>query len=212
MEIWVPTEQLETFASKKVEGLAASKGEEPVSIKKEEPVSKEEEEPVSKEEEEPASKEVEGLAERKEGEGSGDKRKNLWEEGKEYPVKLGESFLKERAKKRLCTFRYSFKPASVDAAGSAKYDALPGREAQVTHQGKVAAGGKAKEVIFQGKTNACVKTECVLIFDEDSNTFVLERLDTAVQSLQPQVDLLRPDNQLSACWYELTSVLSCLLL
>lgn len=92
-------------------------------------------------------------------------------------LKLGESFSKNGTK-NFHTFRYDFKPASMDTKKVATVEIGPNNQATVTVPHVEGAG--TAHTVFKGSRKPYTK-ECVLIIDHTTGEIVLEKLHSNVQ-------------------------------
>nr|CAG4646713.1 EOG090X0IV9 [Macrothrix elegans] len=93
-------------------------------------------------------------------------------------LRLGSSFTNPRGS-AFHTFRYDFKPASVDTTKMATVDILPNNEVNVTvpHSD---GSGTSQTSVFRGPKKPYAK-ECVLIIDHTTGEVTLERLSHNIQ-------------------------------
>nr|CAG4641355.1 EOG090X0IV9 [Eulimnadia texana] len=91
-------------------------------------------------------------------------------------LKLGASFTNKGI--AFHTFRYDFKPASVDTTKMATVDVLPNNEVTVTVPHCDGAG--TAHTVFRGPKKPYSK-ECVLIIDHSTGEVTLERLSQTLQ-------------------------------
>ncbi|KAI0288261.1 RNA polymerase II transcription elongation factor-domain-containing protein [Russula brevipes] len=75
--------------------------------------------------------------------------------------------------------RYNHKPASIDPTKPGTLEANPGREVTTVRVERPAANSNEVNV-FKGDEKPAKEWECVLIFDEATQTFTLEKLDSLV--------------------------------
>ncbi|KAL0395896.1 UNVERIFIED_CONTAM: hypothetical protein Scaly_0038000 [Sesamum calycinum] len=95
-----------------------------------------------------------------------------------YNLTLGSSF-KDQNSSKFCTFRYDFKPASIDK--NQRGALHKSKDNKVTVEFQNIQPGKPK-VIFEGTTEDYKDNDAVLFFDGES--FRLERLHRAVKRLR----------------------------
>nr|CAG4649840.1 EOG090X0IV9 [Scapholeberis mucronata] len=93
-------------------------------------------------------------------------------------LRLGSSFTNPRGS-AFHTFRYDFKPASVDTSKMATVDILPNNEVNVTVP-HCDGAGTAQTSVFRGPKKPYTK-ECVLIIDHNTGEITLERLSHNIQ-------------------------------
>nr|CAG4642199.1 EOG090X0IV9 [Eurycercus lamellatus] len=93
-------------------------------------------------------------------------------------LRLGSSFTNSRGS-AFHTFRYDFKPASVDTSKMATVDILPNNEVNVTVP-HCDGAGTAQTSMFRGPKKPYAK-ECVLIIDHNTGEITLERLSHNIQ-------------------------------
>lgn len=93
-------------------------------------------------------------------------------------LRLGSSFTNPRGS-AFHTFRYDFKPASVDTSKMATVDILPNNEVNVTVP-HCDNSGAAQTSVFRGPKKPYTK-ECVLIIDHNTGEITLERLSHNIQ-------------------------------
>lgn len=98
---------------------------------------------------------------------------DLW-----YNLTLGSSF-KDQNPSRFCTFRYEFKPASIDK--NQRGTLHKSKDNKVTVEFQNIQHGKPK-VVFEGSSEDYKDNDAVLFFDGES--FRLERLHRAVKRLR----------------------------
>lgn len=89
---------------------------------------------------------------------------------------LGESF-EPNSRVAFHSFRYDFKPASVDTSREGKVEIGEGHQVTVTVPHVHGAG--TSHTVFKGNKKPSGK-ECVLIIDHDTGTYTLEKLDQNV--------------------------------
>lgn len=104
---------------------------------------------------------------------------------------LGTSFTNPRGS-AFHTFRYDFKPASVDTTKMATVDVLPNNEVNVTVPHCDGAGG-AQTSIFRGPKKPYTK-ECVLIIDHNTGEITLERLSHNIQLKKTRMESVSKPN------------------
>nr|CAG4638856.1 EOG090X0IV9 [Cyclestheria hislopi] len=92
-------------------------------------------------------------------------------------LRLGSSFTNKGS--AFHTFRYDFKPASVDTSKMATVDILPNNEVTVTVP-HCDGAGTAQTSVFRGPKKPYTK-ECVLIIDHSTGEITLERLSHNIQ-------------------------------
>nr|CAG4649005.1 EOG090X0IV9 [Polyphemus pediculus] len=92
-------------------------------------------------------------------------------------LRLGNSFTKKGS--AFHTFRYDFKPASVDTSKMATVDVLQNNEVSVTVP-HCDGAGTAQTSVFRGPKKPYAK-ECVLIIDHNTGEITLERLSHNIQ-------------------------------
>lgn len=93
-------------------------------------------------------------------------------------LRLGSSFTNPRGS-AFHTFRYDFKPASVDTSKMATVDILPNNEVNVTVP-HCDGAGTSQTSVFRGPKKPYTK-ECVLIIDHNTGEITLERLSHNIQ-------------------------------
>jgi len=93
-------------------------------------------------------------------------------------LRLGSSFSNKGS--AFHTFRYDFKPASVDTSKMATVDILPNNEVTVTVPHTCDGTGTAQTSVFRGPKKPYTK-ECVLIIDHNTGEITLERLSHNIQ-------------------------------
>lgn len=81
--------------------------------------------------------------------------------------------------KDFYSFRYNFKPESVDATKPGSIEVKKGREA-TTVSVERASTQTGEGHVFVGQEHPAREWDCVLIYDEDINAFTLEKLDSYV--------------------------------
>nr|CAG4648393.1 EOG090X0IV9 [Moina brachiata] len=91
---------------------------------------------------------------------------------------IGTSFTNPRGS-AFHTFRYDFKPASVDTTKMATVDILPNNEVNVTVP-HCDGAGTTQTSVFRGPKKSYAK-ECVLIIDHNTGEITLERLSHNIQ-------------------------------
>jgi len=75
------------------------------------------------------------------------------------------------------SFRYNFKPESIDSSKPGTIDIKRGRDStSVTVERSSAQAGEGH--VFVGNEMPAKEWECVLIYDEETGNFVLEKLDS----------------------------------
>lgn len=89
---------------------------------------------------------------------------------------LGQSF-QPNSRVAFHSFRYDFKPASVDTSQEGKVEIGEGHQVTVTVPHVQGAG--TPHTVFKGNKKPSAK-ECVLIIDHDTGTYTLEKLDQNV--------------------------------
>ncbi|KAK7478923.1 hypothetical protein BaRGS_00029790 [Batillaria attramentaria] len=89
---------------------------------------------------------------------------------------LGQSF-EPNSRVAFHSFRYDFKPASVDTSQEGKVEIGEGHQVTVTVPHVQGAG--TSHTVFKGNKKPSAK-ECVLIIDHDTGTYTLEKLDQNV--------------------------------
>lgn len=97
-------------------------------------------------------------------------------DGEVHELRLGKSF-EPNSNVGFHSFRYDFKPASVDTSQDAKLKVGEGHQVTVTVPHVQGSG--TTHTVFKGNKKPTVK-ECVLIIDHDTGTFTLEKLDQNV--------------------------------
>ncbi|GAB6020013.1 hypothetical protein CHUAL_002763 [Chamberlinius hualienensis] len=115
-----------------------------------------------------------------------------------HRLRLGESFSKN-SQQAFHTFRYDFKPASVDTKKMANVEIGSSNQATVTVP-HIEGSGIA-HTVFKGPRRPYTK-ECVLIIDHSTGEIVLERLSSGIQlkktraegssKMQPPTSLVEP--------------------
>ena len=113
--------------------------------------------------------------------------------GQEYALRLGQSFSRD-ADRRFHALRYDFKPASIlhDEAheGSLRvYGDKPAQQVRLQFQH---ARGGGREVVCRGKRRDGKDGEVLLIFEPQSQSFVLERVSGMLTNIKPETD---PDDR-----------------
>jgi len=101
----------------------------------------------------------------------------LGQEIKEF--NLGSSFTNSRGS-AFHTFRYDFKPASVDTSKMATVDIFTNNEVNVTVP-HCDGAGTAQTSMFRGPKKSYGNKECVLIIDHNTGEITLERLSHNIQ-------------------------------
>lgn len=97
-------------------------------------------------------------------------------DGEVHELRLGKSF-EPNSGVGFHSFRYDFKPASVDTSKEAKIEV--GETHQVTVTVPHVQGAGTTHTVFKGNKKPTVK-ECVLIIDHEAGTYTLEKLDQNV--------------------------------
>ncbi|KAF9004734.1 RNA polymerase II transcription elongation factor-domain-containing protein [Cyathus striatus] len=114
----------------------------------------------------------------------------------QHPVTIGSSLRRALKARRLhgnpppntkrsipdrdfYSFRYNFKPGTIDAnkPGSIHVRA-EGAKTAVTVEHPITKAGEA--ALFTGNEQPAKEVDCVLIYDEETNTFTLEKLDSYI--------------------------------
>ncbi|XP_025096469.1 ELL-associated factor 1-like isoform X2 [Pomacea canaliculata] len=97
-------------------------------------------------------------------------------DGDVHELRLGQSF-EPHSRVAFHSFRYDFKPASVDTSKEAKVEVGEGHQVTVTVPHVAGAG--TSHTVFKGNKKPTAK-ECVLIIDHETGTYTLEKLDQSV--------------------------------
>ncbi|CAK4068034.1 unnamed protein product [Aphanomyces euteiches] len=102
------------------------------------------------------------------------------QDGEEYSVEIGNSIKGASSTDAVqCSFRYDFQPASVDTTVCGLVTVASNTVVvEMAHSN--AAGG----IEFKGKITDNKEVECVLIFDPEKKTFVLEKLPLSCTQLR----------------------------
>ncbi|KAN0140247.1 RNA polymerase II transcription elongation factor domain containing protein [Lactarius tabidus] len=77
------------------------------------------------------------------------------------------------------SLRYNHKPASIDPAKTGTLEVNPGREVTAVRVERPTANSN-EVVVFKGEEKPAKECDCVLIYDEATQTFTLEKLDSHV--------------------------------
>ncbi|KAI9507174.1 RNA polymerase II transcription elongation factor-domain-containing protein [Russula earlei] len=75
--------------------------------------------------------------------------------------------------------RYNHKPASIDPAKPGTLEVNPGKEVTTVRVERPTVNNN-EVIVFKGDEKPAKEWECVLIYDEESQTFTLEKLDSLV--------------------------------
>jgi hypothetical protein len=75
--------------------------------------------------------------------------------------------------------RYNHKPASIDPTKPGTLEVNPGREVTTVRVERPTVNNK-EVIVFKGEEKPAKEWECVLIYDEATQTFTLEKLDSLV--------------------------------
>lgn len=94
-----------------------------------------------------------------------------------HELRLGKSF-DPHSGVAFHSFRYDFKPASVDTSQEARLEVGEGHQVTVTVPHVQGAG--TSHTVFKGNKRPTLGKECVLIIDHDTGTYTLEKLDQNV--------------------------------
>ncbi|XP_076471040.1 ELL-associated factor 1-like isoform X2 [Babylonia areolata] len=94
-----------------------------------------------------------------------------------HELRLGKSF-ESNSGVAFHSFRYDFKPASVDTSQDAKMEVGEGHQVTVTVPHVQGAG--TSHTVFKGNKRPTLGKECVLIIDHETGTYTLEKLDQNV--------------------------------
>ncbi|KAL8579986.1 hypothetical protein ACOMHN_054108 [Nucella lapillus] len=98
---------------------------------------------------------------------------------------LGKSF-EQNSGVAFHSFRYDFKPASVDTSQEARLEVGEGHQVTVTVPHVQGAG--TSHTVFKGNKRPLLGKECVLIIDHDTGTYTLEKLDQNVLLKKTRVE------------------------
>ncbi|KAH9175125.1 RNA polymerase II transcription elongation factor-domain-containing protein [Lactarius sanguifluus] len=77
------------------------------------------------------------------------------------------------------TLRYNHKPPSIDPAKPGTLEVNPGREVSAVRVERPTTNSN-EVVVFKGDEKPAKEWDCVLIYDEATQTFTLEKLDSLV--------------------------------
>ncbi|KAM0747937.1 hypothetical protein T439DRAFT_328598 [Meredithblackwellia eburnea MCA 4105] len=108
-------------------------------------------------------------------------------EGHTFDVNLGSTFLSPSSGDSLYSFRFSQKPASLDAVASGTVSGNPNvpnalfASFPAVHSGSAPQGSNEHEHWFSGSVVAAKEVDCVLIWDDTTGSYKLERLDSSVR-------------------------------
>ncbi|KAK7110499.1 ELL-associated factor 1-like [Littorina saxatilis] len=90
-----------------------------------------------------------------------------------HELRLGKSF-EPNSRVAFHSFRYDFKPASVDTSQEAKLEVGEGNQVTVTVPHVQGAG--TSHTVYKGNKKPTAK-ECVLIIDHETGSYTLEKMD-----------------------------------